>query len=268
LESIAGANTLIVGIDSQISIALAEFLTNQQGNVFGTTRKKENVSDNVFYLNLADSRISLPERSFDFVVVCASVTNILECENFPKKSELVNVTNTIKLIDDCFARGGFVIYPSSNAVFDGSKAFNRHDDEPRPNSMYGRFKLAVEKHVINNAHGNAAVLRFTKIMTNRSPLFQGWHEDANKGREIRAYGDKFFSPLAMEDAVDAIFTVMKKQRSGVFQLGGRDEVSYFDYARALFASDPAKLALIHSINQPEPKPYFNHHNSLARWLPD
>jgi dTDP-4-dehydrorhamnose reductase len=268
LNSSHDAKILIVGIDSQIGAALAGFLATKGMNVFGTTRNADRTDARTFYFDLLESGNALALENFVFVVICAAITDIMECEEAPERSELVNVTNTIKLIDRCNSSGSFVIYPSSNAVFDGTKAFNRHDDVPRPLSKYGGCKLAVEDHIARHSPGNAAVLRFTKIITERSPFLRSWRENAEKGHAIRAFTDKFFSPVPIDDAVAAIFRVMEKRRPGLFQLGGKEEISYFDYARALFANDPAKLALVQPVNQPEPKPYFNHHNSLVTRLPE
>lgn len=268
MNSFTNSKTLIVGIDSQIGTTLAGFLVDRGLDVYGTTRKLEKTGEKKFYFDLLKPTDSLPLPSFDFVIICAAVTNIAECEDARERSELINVTNTIALIDRCLASDCFVIYPSSNAVFDGTAAFNRHDDEPRPRSMYGRFKLAIEDHIAKTSSVNAAVLRFTKIVGKRTPFLRTWLENAEKGLEIKAYQDSFFSPLPIEEAVAAIFTVMEKRRPGLFQLGGNQEITYLDYARSLFAGDPAKLALLKPARQPEPKPYFNHHNSLARRLLD
>lgn len=268
MNSSHDAKILIVGIDSQIGAALAGLLAAKGMDVFGTTRKAGNTGEKIFYLDLLEPNDSLVLERFDFAVICAAITNVTECEDAPERSEQVNLTNTVKLIDRCLLSDCFVIYPSSNAVFDGTKAFNSRDDEPRPRSAYGRLKLAVEDHIASNLPDNAAVLRFTKIVAKRSPFLQSWRENIDKGREINAYRDKFFSPLPIEDAVAAIFTIMSKRRPGLFQLGGTEEISYFDYARALFADDPAKLALVKPVNQPEPKSYFNHYNSLVTRLPE
>jgi len=263
----ADSKILIIGIDSQLGTALAEFLVGKNVNAYGTTKSNKGTDEKTYYFDFLRSDNSLPLTYFNFVVICAAITNIEECEKNKTNSRLINVTKTIELIDRCLTSGCFVIYPSSNAVFDGTKAFNHHDDEPMPISMYGKFKLEVEDYIASKSRGNTAVIRFTKIISKRSPFLRTWLENAEKGFEINVYRDKLLSPVSIEDAVAAIYMMLEKRCPGLFQLGGTDEVTYFDYARALFAGDPTKLKLLRPINQPEPKPYFNYHNSLVTRLP-
>ena len=42
----------------------------------------------------------LIDKNFDCVIICAAITNISECEKKPAEIEKINVSNTIKLIDN------------------------------------------------------------------------------------------------------------------------------------------------------------------------
>jgi dTDP-4-dehydrorhamnose reductase len=267
LHLAADRRILIIGIDSQLGAALAEFLVSKNVDVYGTTKNNKDIDEKTYYFDFLELENSLPLSFFNFVVVCAGITNIKECEENKNISRLINVTKTVELIGWCLNSGCFVIYPSSNAVFNGTKAFNHHDDEPMPISMYGKFKLEVEDYIARNSRGNAAVIRFTKIISKRSPFLRSWLENVEKGLEISVYRDKVLSPVSVEDAVEAIYIVLERRCPGLFQLGGSDEVTYFDYACALFAGHPEKLKLLRPVDQPELKPYFNHHNSLVTRLP-
>ena len=88
------------------------------------------------------------------------------------------------------------------------------------------------------------------------------------GSGIAAFQDKFFSPIPIGDAVTTLYMIMKKRRAGLFQLGGTEEISYFDYARQVFAGDPTALSLLKAVKQSEPKSFFNHYNSLVAQLPE
>jgi dTDP-4-dehydrorhamnose reductase len=268
LNSLLNSKTLIVGVNSQLGACLAEFLQKNEFEVQGTTRRSAQVSENTLYFDLLDSDCASIPGAFDYVVICAGITNITACEENREKCELVNVDNTIKLIEHFRTRGSFVVFPSSNAVFDGSTPFNNADEPPNPISNYGKFKRAVEDYIALNSAENAAVIRLTKIINKRSPFLRDWLSSAAKGLEINAFNDKIFSPLPIEDAVEGIVDLMKTRRPGLFQLGGSKEVTYYDYAKALFANDPKKLELVRPIHQLESKPYFNHHNSLTKRMPE
>ena len=143
-----GHTVLIVGIDGQIGSALATDLRSRGVVVQGTSRKTKCLNETVSFLNLDDQPPELPYAKFSHVVICAGMTNIETCEHNQALCQEINVSGTIALIDRCLESGCFVVYPSSNAVFDGTQAFNKHDDPPNPKSAYGRAKLAIETHLV------------------------------------------------------------------------------------------------------------------------
>ncbi len=267
-----GANreraALIVGIDSRIGRALAADLQQRGITVHGTSRKTQNLSESVSLLDLGAAPPDIPYERFAHVVICAGMTNIDACEDNQTLCQEVNISATIALIDRCLARGCFVVFPSSNAVFDGTRPFNRHDDAPDPKSMYGRAKLAVENHMTGASQSKTAVVRFTKVMPPDGGIVEKWRSDAAQGKPITVYEDKLFSPISMENTVRALHLVMSREQPGIFQAGGEREITYSDFARQVFAHEPDILKLLRPVPEPPGKPYFNRHNSLITHLPD
>jgi dTDP-4-dehydrorhamnose reductase len=158
-------NVLIIGVDSQIGIALKNYLTTKKITVFGTTRKKENTNLNTYYFDLEKPDFEIFTNKISSVVFCAATTNIAECEKDPQKHQAINVTNTIKTIEKLAQNNSFVIYLSSNAVFDGKKAFYKNKDKTCPTTLYGKFKTEVEEYLTTELENNSCVLRLTKVIT-------------------------------------------------------------------------------------------------------
>ena len=71
-------NVLIIGIDSQIGVALKNYLTQKKITVFGTTRKKENVNPITYYLDLENPDFEKLTNNFSSDDVCVATTNITE----------------------------------------------------------------------------------------------------------------------------------------------------------------------------------------------
>ncbi|MGE5272508.1 MAG: dTDP-4-dehydrorhamnose reductase [Verrucomicrobiota bacterium] len=85
----------------------------------------------------------LPE-GYDLVLHAAAWTNVDGAEADPVEAELVNVIGTRNVV----AGGAPVVYFSTDYVFDGTKREPYvESDEPRPESVYGRTKLAGEREV-------------------------------------------------------------------------------------------------------------------------
>jgi dTDP-4-dehydrorhamnose reductase len=85
----------------------------------------------------------VPE-AYDLVLHAAAWTNVDGAETEPEDAEAVNVLGTRNVV----AGGAPVVYFSSDYVFDGAKnEAYVESDEPDPQSVYGRTKLAGEREV-------------------------------------------------------------------------------------------------------------------------
>lgn len=259
-------NVLIVGVDSQIGLALIRHLNKETYKVYGTSRQIEKCKDNVFYFDLSEPKFNIDLSQFEFVVICAAITNMAKCEEEPEFCEQVNSKNTKALIDKCVDSECFVVFLSSNAVFDGSKAFYKHTDIPDPITKYGNFKLSVEQYIQSLDSGKSCVLRLTKVITDSVPFVQNWKNNAKEGLEVKAFDNRLISPIDIEAVVDSIQLLLERKSGGIFQLGGNEEISFFDYAKRLFSMEPKILNKIVA-TKAVPENIGTAHNSLTTHLP-
>ena len=253
---------LIIGADSHLGIALKNRLSYKKINVFGTTRRKRNINHNTYLLDLEKTDFEIPIQKYTSAIFCAATTNIAECEKDPHKHKKINVTNTLKLIEKLVANNIFVIYLSSNSVFNGEKEFYKYDEKTSPNNKYGKFKTEVEEYLINKLASKSCILRLTKVITKETPFIQNWNNEANQGKPIKTFINKFLSPVGIEDALDAIELLIKCKQSGIYQLGGRKEFSYTEYAKHIYKDFPKVLALISELVYLDSEKRFIH-NSLS-----
>jgi len=258
-------NVLVVGANSQIGSALIEHLRKESYNVFGTTRDVKNNNKDLLYFDFSEPNLSIDFTKYECVIICAAITNIAQCESEPEKCERINTTNTIALIDRCVISKCFVIFLSSNAVFDGKKPFYKHTDTTSPITKYGNFKLIVEKYIQALPLNKACVLRLTKVVTENTPFIQNWKTAAEKGEEVKAFRNRLISPIAIEDVVDSLQLLVERKNSGIFQLGGCEEISFYEYAKKVFSSNPNILSNIVAIDATEP--IAADHSSLTTFLP-
>ncbi|MDC1280658.1 sugar nucleotide-binding protein [bacterium] len=238
-------NVLIVGVDSKIGSALKERLIKQNVTVYGTTRKLEKINKDTFYFNLENSDYrEFKNLNYDTVVVCAGTTKISQCEEDPQKHRTINVTNTIKMVETLSKNGSFIIYLSSNTVFDGKKAFYKNTDKTCPTTMYGIFKSEVENYLTTKLSKNSCVLRLTKVMAKNDSLIEHWKNQASAGLKIKTYKNKFISPVNIYKVIDTIQLIIKQKSNGIFQLGGNEEITYTDFAKNYFQENQKFLKLI------------------------
>src|SRR5690606_26325829 len=115
------------------------------------------------HLDLADDppRWRLPE-DVAVAFLCAAVTALRSCEADPAGTARANVEHTARLASMLVGRGAFVVFLSSNLVFDGSEPRRRADAPTCPATEYGRQKAAAEGALL--AMGGVSIVRLTKVV--------------------------------------------------------------------------------------------------------
>lgn len=257
---------LVVGANSRIGTASIKHLRKEGYDVYGTSRNVQKNNPKSFCLDLSTPSYNIDFSKFNCVIICAGVTDVELCEAEPEMCERINSTNTIELIDRCVRKNAFVIFISSNAVFDGKKSFYRHTDTTSPTTKYGEAKLSVEKYIQTLPLKKACVLRLTKVITDSTPFIQNWRNAAKNGNKIKAFDNRLISPINIKDVVDTIELLIKNKNSGIFQLSGSEEISFYDYAKKLFSSEKEMLSKIVATKALVTEVQMNH-NSLAIKLP-
>jgi dTDP-4-dehydrorhamnose reductase len=87
-----------------------------------------------------------------FIINCASTGDVDQCERDPEWAFAVNELGPRLLTRACNRTGAEMVHTSTDYVFDGAKqGFYTQEDEPRPESVYGKSKLAGEIAVSEEA---------------------------------------------------------------------------------------------------------------------
>lgn len=223
---------LVVGSDSLIGSALLRRLRSAGQHAVGTTRRRTQVEHSV-YLDLVESPDEWqPPLPVTVAIVCAGVTRLQACESDPVTSATINVEGVSALVTNLVGRGIFVIYPSTNQVFDGSKPFRSATDTLSPQSEYGRQKAETERR-IRRFGDSIAIVRFTKVLEVRPQLFLTWIEAMRKGDEIHPFSDMVMAPVSEALAAEGLHCVAQARSPGLFQMSADRDITYEQAARHL-----------------------------------
>ena len=143
---------------------------------------------------------------------------------------MINVDATLRLIDRLLARGIYVVYLSTNQVFDGSMPNVPPDAPVNPISEYGKQKARTENElkVLIQQGAPLSILRLAKVISPQMPLLKGWVETLATARPIRAFQDMMIAPAPISTVTEAIAALMRGGSPGVYQLTGPRDVSYAD----------------------------------------
>ncbi len=234
---------LIVGSTGNIGSALVNKLTKHSDYKPVETRRNNLKKDHEYFD--FSKKININFSKYSHLVIAAGITKIKECEDNEAFSYKVNVSSTIKLIKNAQDQNCYIIFLSSNNVFDGKYPNYKFNDETCPNNVYGKHKVLVEEYLQTNNFNNSCVLRLTKVLKSQNNSFiEKWEEDANNLGYFNVLKNYLFSPISLDDVTNSILECIKFKKNGIFQKGGTSELSYLDYAKEYYKNKPDMLKKI------------------------
>lgn len=238
---------LVIGGDSEVGTALSRRLAVLDQPTAATTRRTGLAGLRRPFLDLAAPLDGWsPPEGTRAVCITAAVAHLADCASDPEGSAAVNVTGTLALAARLIARGIYVLFLSSNQVFDGTTPHVPADTPTCPVSEYGRQKArteaALKAHIDRGAP--VAILRLAKVLSPTMPLLRGWIDALAAGRRVWAFQDMRMAPTPIDIVVDAIFALMRDEGRGIFQLSGPRDASYAESARYLASRIGADPVLV------------------------
>ena len=218
---------IVIGGDGLVGSALAKALPEYSHVAYPTTRRKI-PGDRRLRIDLSGPDVEqAPLPKADVAVFCAAINGFANCRVDPALSRQVNVVGTTALARRLVAQGTYVLLLSSTAVFDFRTPFVKADAPVSPLNLHGQLKSETEAHFLGLGQ-QAAVLRLTKVLANDATLFTTWIDALRRGKPTTAYSDIHIAPISINDAISAILAACSDQGTGIYQMSGARDISYFE----------------------------------------
>jgi dTDP-4-dehydrorhamnose reductase len=241
---------LLVGGDSEIGGSTWLSLKAARKAAIATTRRPQLAAGERPLFDLA-ADLSAFEPAPDVTAACvfAAAARLAACAADPEGTAFINVRQTLALAERLTARGVYVLFLSTNQVFDGSVADVAADAPASPVSEYGRQKARAETALRERMLQGApiGVLRLAKVVSAGMPLLHGWARALAAGEPVRAFHDMTMAPTPMDLVSTAIAVLLESRAAGVFQLTGLQDVSYAEVAHRLARRLGVDAALVPSV---------------------
>lgn len=223
-------NILIVGSDSLIGSTLFSSLKNSNFfTVYGTSRKKHE-KKNIFYLDLLEENSwNILKIKFDIIILCTGISKINICEKYPNDTKNINVFQLVKFLHFINAINSHIIYLSTSYVFNGVKSGYTVNDDPDPNTEYGKQKFELE-NILANSFKKYTILRLTKVLYPDFELFKNWFNTLKNNNQIFPYSNLNFAPVFLNKVVNVINTIVDSNLYGIYHYSGVEDISYYDAA--------------------------------------
>jgi dTDP-4-dehydrorhamnose reductase len=234
---------LIVGGDSDIGMAISDNWNNNNISFHASTRRISLISDERPYIDLSDEN-SIINTNFvyDVVIITAGVTSIDECERNPEETRNINVVNTSLLINKLHSQGAYVMFLSSNQVFDGSRPFRKSTDSKNPINEYGKQKSEVEDVMLPLQ--SKCILRMTKVFDKNPKIIQQWKKKISRMEEIYPFSDMLLAPVDIDIVLERINDLVSKRDTGIYHLASGVDITYEELSRNLCNSISGDQRLI------------------------
>lgn len=232
---------LVVGGDSLIGSSLVEHFRSQGTSVGYTSRRPNHEAPACIPLELGKS-IALPYIP-EVAILCAGVTDFRSCAEQPDATRRINVDAVLELAATLYSGGTRVLYLSSNAVCEIEKNSVQSETLPLITTELGTQKFDVECGILALGE-RAVVVRATKVVSCRVPMFADWIMCLGKRMIILPLSEKYFCPISMVFIVTWLAELAFRKVSGVFNLSGDCLISYSQFGSQLAASMSAHYKLV------------------------
>lgn len=223
---------LITGGEGFIGSYLLNYFKNHY-KVIGTVIEKEKESQLLKKMDITDKNevFKLIKRIRPEIIIhTAGIKDVKFCENNIKTAKLVNEEGTSNVAEAAAETGSFLIYLSTDYVFDGKKGNYTEKNKPKPITVYGRTKLGGEV-AIKEKCKSYAICRssgvYAKAGKNIATFILG--ELQNK-RKQNYFTDVFNSPTYIESLANMLSKIAKLKKTGIYHLAGSERISRYEMA--------------------------------------
>jgi len=183
----------------------------------------------------------LLETEPDVVIHLGAMTGVDLCEKEKTSASEINTKATEIIAKECSKLNSFLVYVSTDYVFDGNFGMYKEDDVANPLGFYGKSKLEGEK-AVQNFSTNWCIARtstpFGLHPTKKS--FPMWViENLQKQKQIDVLIDQFTSPTYIPNLSRMLIEISERRITGIIHAAGASKISR--YQMASMVSDKLNL---------------------------
>ncbi|MFZ1280120.1 MAG: dTDP-4-dehydrorhamnose reductase [Ignavibacteriaceae bacterium] len=259
---------LVVGANGMLGQRVLElYSSNNDFELLATSVEDKLVFENIDYVQSDISNRNEIKKVIynfcpDFIINAAAYTNVDKSESERELTWKINVKGVEYLSDAARVLDSHLIHISTDYIFDGKDGPYTENDIPNPLGYYARTKLASENTLKISGSRNT-ILR-TNVLYGTAkfsrPDFVKWVIDSLRAKkEIRIVDDQINNPTFIDDLVQGINKVVELRKEGIYNIGGDEFLSRYDFTIMIaefFKLDKSLIKRIKTedLNQPARRP--------------
>ena len=168
----------------------------------------------------------------DWLVNCAALANLDQCEHHPDRAKILNTDLPRELADACAKRGIRFVHLSTDAVFDGEKIDPyTEEDQPNPLGVYSQTKLDGER-AVRAADPEAIIARvnfFGWSLSGRHSLGEFFVNNLSEGKNVSGFTDVIFCPMLVNHTARLLMAMLEKGLCGLYHAVGAQPTNKYRF---------------------------------------
>jgi dTDP-4-dehydrorhamnose reductase len=234
---------LITGASGLYGSKLAELATARSYDVYSGYSRDQPVYGTSIQFDVSDkNRVEKVFKKLkpEVVVHAAALTDVDKCEINKELAWKINVEGTKNIAEAVKTSRAFLIYISTDYVFNGETGRYKETDRPDPINYYGLTKLKAEE-LVKDLMDEYCIARASVIYSSTPAAgkvnFALWVLNKLKRNEqAKIVTDQWNSPTLNTNLADMTLEIIERKLTGTFHLSGATRINRYDFAKQIAES--------------------------------
>lgn len=266
-ELVVKNRILIFGSNGMLGQRLTEFFKRNSLEILTSSAEEKSYIEEIEYVQCDITDRNKTKKMIydfcpDFIINAAAFTNVDLSETERETAWKVNVKAVEYMAEAARIIDAHIIHFSSDYIFDGKKGPYLESATPNPLGYYGRTKLASENvlklYAVKNTIIRTNVL-YGPAKYGRQDFVKWVVESLIQRKQIRIVTDQINNPTYVDDIVQAVDKIVESRREGIYNIGGIEFLSRYEFANIIadyFSLDKSLIIPVTTdeLNQPARRP--------------
>jgi dTDP-4-dehydrorhamnose reductase len=233
---------LVVGSNGMLGQSLCRFFSKLKNiRLLGCSIEEESFLSGLDYLQSDitkrnDIRKTILGFYPDYIINASAYTNVDKSETEREQAWKVNVKGVEYLAEAARILDSRIIHISTDYIFDGKNGPYGENEKPNPLGYYARTKLASE-NALRISGVQYTILRTNVLYGSDSNCKTGFVRwlvtSLREGKEVRIVTDQVNNPTFVDDLVQAISKVVEYDKTGIYNIGGKEFLSRYEFSEII-----------------------------------
>ncbi len=232
-------NLLITGASGLFGSKLAEMAAARDYAVYSGFSRDPVASGAPVQFDVSDkNRVEevFKKVNPEVVVHAAALTDVDKCELNKELAWKINVEGARNIAEAAKSSHAFLVYISTDYVFNGETGHYEETDRTDPVNYYGFTKLKAEglvKDLDEYCIARASVIYGSTPAAGKINFALWLLSQLKKSEQVKIVTDQWNSPTLNTNLADMILEIIERKLTGTFHVSGATRINRYDFAKVI-----------------------------------